>query len=516
MTTEEPYVLAPASQPQVDFLKSDATITLYSGAMGAGKSFAIVLNMVKFAAMPNSTIVCFRRTQPELKAPGGIWQEAATIFRVMFPDCKIRSRELEIFIPSTNSVLKFQSLQYQSDVDKALGAQYSAIFFDEAVTFEPFDQFILPLLGRLRNAKVKYTPQMFWATNPRFGHGIYEWIKDFYLDEHGVPFKEKSNIKRWFVLKDNRPIWFDSKQDADAYCELQPAPGGNKIQPRSFTAIRAHVTDNIPLLKNNPDYIANLQAMPEIRRRIYLDGSWTAREEEAGLYNRSFSKIVPTPNLLAKKRVRSWDLASSPISSASPNPDWTRGTLVSKDDAGLYTVEDVVSLRDRPHVVEQLILHTALSDKEFYRNVVVSYPVDPGQAGIARANEMKRKLAEIGVECRLIRPHKAKRVRFLPVSAIAEAGYLNIVKADWNEELFVEMEEFSGLKSNERDDLIDTLSDSILVLNQGFELPSFDLSVLSSMSSNISSPSASTGFNGTSFSDLNIHNSAGIPTSGLI
>jgi len=172
LSNEEQVVLAPASVPQEQFLSSTSAITLYAGAMGAGKTFAIVLNMVKFAAMQNSTIVCFRRTMGEMKAGGGIWQEAVPIFRKMFPDCKVRSNELEIYIPSTNSFLKFQSLQHQSDVDKALGAQYSAIFFDEAVTF-PFDQFIIPLLGRLRNAKVSYMPQMFWATNPKFDHGIY-------------------------------------------------------------------------------------------------------------------------------------------------------------------------------------------------------------------------------------------------------------------------------------------------------------------------------------------------------
>ena len=169
---EEPFILAPASIPQEQFLSSASTITCYSGAMGAGKTFAIILNMVKFAAMKNSTISYFRRTVPELRAPGGVWQEATGIFRKMFPDVKIRDREMTIFIPSTNSLIKFSSLQHISDVQKALGSQYSVIIFDEAVTFEPFEEFILPLLGRLRNAAVDYEPQMFWATNPKFDHGI--------------------------------------------------------------------------------------------------------------------------------------------------------------------------------------------------------------------------------------------------------------------------------------------------------------------------------------------------------
>lgn len=478
--SEERFILAPASIPQQQFLSSNATVTLYAGTMGAGKSFAIVLNMVKFAAMQNSTIVCYRRTQPEIKAPGGIWQEAVPIFKKMFPDCKVRGRECEIYIPSTNSVVKFQGLQYQSDVDKALGSQFSAIFFDEAVTFSPFDQFILPLLGRLRSGKTAYAPQMFWTTNPRYGHGIYEWIKDFYLDDFGIPLKEKSNIKRWFVLVENKPVWFDTEESALEYCDTLPSHGGVKVRPLTFTAIRAHVTDNEPLTRANPQYIANLQALPEIKRRIYLDGSWTAREEEAGLFLRSMVKVVPYPNMKAKKRCRSWDLASSPVSTQTKDPDWSRGVLVSREDNGVYTVEDIAGARDRPHVIENLIYNTALADKEFYGRVTYSIPLDPGQAGVARGNEIKRKLAELGIECYLIRPSTAKRTRFLPFSAISEAGFVNVVKADWNDTFYDELEAFSGLKRGERDDIVDCCSDAILTLNKQIQLPEFSLPDLSS------------------------------------
>lgn len=480
MSNNEQFTLAPASLPQEQFLESTSTITLYSGSMGAGKSFALILNMVKFAARKNSTIVCFRRTSPELRAPGGIWQEAQTIFRKMFSGCQIKDRDMEIYIPDTNSRVKFTSLQYASDVDKALGAQYSAIFFDEAVTFEPFDQFILPLLGRLRNASVDYTPQMFWATNPRFNHGVYDWIKDFYLDEQGIPLKEKSNVERYFVLRNNAPIWFDTLKEAEDHCSTLPSPGGHKIRPRSFRAIRAHVTDNVPLMTNNPDYIANLQAMTEVRKRIYLDGSWTAREEESGYFKRTFCKIVPFPNVLANRRVRSWDLSSTKPSTASPDPDWTRGTLVSKDKSGIYTVEDIQSLRDRPHEVEMLIYRTAIEDPA---GTIVSIPVDPGQAGIAYASSIKVKLSEMGITCKLVKVNKSKLTRFLPFSAISEAGYVQFVKSEWIEEAFTELENFNGQRNNGHDDICDTLSDAVLVLNQGtYELPSLNLPDLSGSS----------------------------------
>lgn len=477
-------VLAPASIPQEQFLSSTSTITCYSGSAGAGKTFALILNMVKFAAKKNSTIICFRRTSTQIRSPGSIWQEASLIFSQMFPDARIRHRDLEIYIPSTNSVVKFAHLQHLADVNNHLGSQYSAVFFDEAVTFDPFEQFVLPLMGRMRNAKVDYTPQMFWATNPKFGPGIYDWLKDFYLDDEGIPLKEKSNVERYFILKDNKPLWFDNRKDAEALY-------GDQV--RSFRSIRAHVKDNIPLMLANPDYLYNLMALPTIKRRIFLDGSWTAREIESGYFKRDWCKIIPFPNVNAKKRVRAWDMSAVKPSSASPDPDWTRGVLMSKDINSVYTIEDIQSLRDRPHEVEQLIYRTAINEP----NVIQVIAIDPGQAGIAYSNSIKIKLAELGIVCRLVKTNKSKLTRFLPFSAIAEGGFVQFVKGEWLDEALTELENFNGEKNNGHDDIADCVSDAIQVLNQGLTLPDFSMPDLSCTPS------------------FNIGSTSTIPTSGL-
>jgi predicted phage terminase large subunit-like protein len=264
------------------------------------------------------------------------------------------------------------------------------------------------------------------------------------------------------VLQNNLPTWYETREEAEKI-----HGSGDDSGILSFRSIRAHVTDNLPLLKANPDYISKLKGLPEIKQRIFLDGSWTAREEEAGLFRRDWVKTVDKPNMRAKKRVCAWDFASTPVSSASPNPDWTRGVLISKDDLGIYTIEDVFSIRDRPHVVEELVYDTAQENP----GVTFSIPEDPGAAGKAQSKAMQRKLGEKGTVCKILRPTKSKRTRFLPFSAIAEAGYLQVVRADWNEELFNELEEFSGNKPKERDDQVDACSDAVYWLNQGLELP---------------------------------------------
>lgn len=456
-----PYILAPASIPQEQLLASNSTITLYHGSAGGGKTFALILAMVKYAAMKNSTIICFRRTAPQIRSPGSVWQEASQIFRKMFPDCKIRGRDLEIYIPSTNSIVKFAHLQYLTDVYNHLGSQYSVVIFDEAVTFDPFEEFILPLMGRMRNAAVDYNPVMLWATNPKYDHGIYHWIKDYYLDASGIPTEERSNHERYFVLIDNAPVWYNSLEEAEA-------KHGKGI-PRSFRAIRAHVTQNTPLMRANPDYLANLKALPEIKRRIYLDGSWTAREEEAGYFKREWCEILPFAPLESRKMVRTWDTAATPVASATPDPDWTRGTLMSKSKDSYYMIEDIKSIRDRPHVVEQLIYSTAEEDGP---SVTVVIECDPGQAGIAYANVIKTRLAEKGYYCKIVKSNKTKLTRFLPFSALAEAGRVRFVQGEYLEECFKELEGFNGEKRNGHDDIADTCSTAVAALNQGLELPS--------------------------------------------
>lgn len=122
----EKYVLAPASLPQEQYLASTSTITLYAGTMGAGKTFANILNLVKFALRKNTTAVVFRRLSTQIRQNGGVWQEATMVFRQVFgKNVVIRNRDLEIYVPETNSTIKFSHLQHPADIQSHLGAQYS-------------------------------------------------------------------------------------------------------------------------------------------------------------------------------------------------------------------------------------------------------------------------------------------------------------------------------------------------------------------------------------------------------
>jgi predicted phage terminase large subunit-like protein len=460
----EQITIAPASKKQELFLNSDATITLAGGAAGSGKTYTALLIALKFMQNPRATGVIFRRTSKMLTAPGSIWHEAVHLYTSIYPNLRIRSRELELIFPN-GALLKFSHMQHATNALDHKGGQYSLVIFDEATDFE--EEMVVYLLSRMRNAYVDYKPQMFLMTNPDYNSFLRSWLEDYYLDPNtGIPLPEKTGHKRYFFRQGNTMLWYNSLAEAEA------AHGsGNESGISSFTFIGATCRDNPPLLKAQPDYISRLMSLPRVEKERLLDGSWFARQESAGLFKREWVGLVDHANGRARKRIRAWDFAFSKPSEQYPNPDWSRGILISKDANNLYTVEDVVSLRDRVHEVEKLVFDTALHDGQ---DVIISIPLDPAAAAGAYAKDLQRKLAEMGFSVRLTKPVKSKITRFAPFSSIAQAGFVNVVKANWNKDFFDELEVFDG-DPKKKDDQVDCCSDAMLLLNKDTQLPTFSL-----------------------------------------
>lgn len=458
-------VLAPASAKQELFLNSNADITLCGGAAGSGKTYTSLLIALKFMQHPRATGVIFRRTSKMITSPGSIWHEAVNMYTSIYKiGLRIRHRENEIVFPN-GAVLKFSHMQHESNMYDHKGGQYSFVAFDEATDFT--EDMIVYLLSRMRNAYVDYKPQMFLMTNPDYNSFLRLWIEDFYLDKMtGIPQEHLAGIKRYFFRQGNSMIWYASLAEAEAVHGK-----GDESGIASFTFIPATCRDNPPLLKAQPSYISNLMQMPRVEMERLLLGSWFARAESSGLFKRDWVEIVDHPNARAKKRVRAWDLAFSKPSEQYPNPDWTRGVLISKDPTNIYTIEDVVSMRDRVRNVEQLIFQTAIRDGQ---DVMISIPQDPNASAAAYAKDLQRRLAEMGFNCKLQKPVKSKVTRFAPFSSVAQSGWVHVVRGHWNKEFFDELEIFDG-SDKHKDDQVDCVSDCFTLLNKDLILPTFSL-----------------------------------------
>lgn len=456
-------VFSPASSAQEQFLNSECDITFYGGAAGAGKSHCLLGSFLKFCHHPRTRGVIFRRTTKQLTNPGGLFDAAINLYKKVDPKLRVRMRELELIF-SSGATLKFAYLDNPSDKYNFQGAELTFIAFDEIQQLS--EDNVMYLLSRLRSTSVGYKKQVVATGNPEYDSFIRHWV-EFALDERGIPVRKEVYPTRYMIqVEGGRIQWANSRQ------ELEDIYGaGNESGILSFKFIPGTIYDNPPLMKADPTYVSKLKALPRVEMERLLLGSWYARQETAGYWKREWCQMVDHPNGRATQRVRCYDLAFTPESEAAKSPDWTRGVLISKDKSSVYTVEDVVSMRNRVHEVERLIFETAARDGQ---EVMISIPLDPAAAAGAYAKSLQRQLAEMGFNVRLTRPVKSKITRFAPFSSVSQAGFVHIVKADWNKAFFEELEMFNGDRAN-KDDQVDCCSDAMVLLNKDMQLPSFTL-----------------------------------------
>lgn len=213
--------------------------------------------------------------------------------------------------------------------------------------------------------------------------------------------------------------------------------------------------------------------------------NWYAKEEGAGYFRREwlFEPLKqPFPEDQIQSRVRCFDLASTEPTEANPNPDWTVGVLIAKTKSGLYVIEDMVRFRKRAGEVEQLIIDIVEKDVDLYGSDKYKgyLPIDPGSAGKTSKIYYAKLFAERKVPIRFIKvgTKNSKMKRFEPFSASSENELVRIVKGDWNDEFFYELEAFGGNNKNVHDDIVDSVSDGFNVLATKKELPKINAKLL--------------------------------------
>jgi predicted phage terminase large subunit-like protein len=150
-----------------------------------------------------------------------------------------------------------------------------------------------------------------------------------------------------------------------------------------------------------------------------------------------------------------------------PDPDSTAFVLMSKDYHNVYTIEHVHTMQERSHNVEAKLFSLA---ETFGRDVIYTIPCDPNAAAAQYARDLQRRMAEKGFTCKLVKPVKSKLVRFQPFASVTEARFVRVVRGDWNDAYFDQLEIFDGL-GKFHDDMVDATSDAFLTLNTGIELP---------------------------------------------
>jgi len=398
--------------------------------------------MLWYHDIPGFTAIVFRRTSPQITAPGSIWYESQEMFR-QFGGVPNQT-SLEWKFPS-GAVFKFSHLQLNRDVYSHQGAQYTAEYFEEGTHFTR-EQFFYMLSRNRSTCGIK--PYVKMTCNPDADSWLREFI-DWYINPNtGLAIPERSGVIRWFIAREDKIIWADSEEELkEKYFECLP---------KSFTFISASIYDNQKLLEIDKGYLANLEALPKIERERLLHGNWNIKPS-AGLYfQKGYFEIVDAvPS--NRNSVRYWDRAATKKTDTN-DPDFTVGIRIEKDINNIIYITDIVRIQDSPLGVQNIIKNTAIKDGISVR---IGLEEDPGQAGIADVEHLTRFLQ--GFNVKRNRVMKDKVTRASPVSAQAEAGNIKVLRAKWNEDFFKELENFPDGK---HDDIVDALSGAFLMINE--------------------------------------------------
>ena len=222
--TEKILTMDRPNPRQQEFLRCRKKYVAFGGARGGGKSWAVRAKAKLLALRyPGIRLLLVRRTYQELEANhirflrqelAGLAEYRATARQFVFPN---------------GSVLDFGYCAADGDMDRYQGAEYDVIFLDEATQLK--EEWLRQFAACLRGVN-EFPKRLYYTCNP--GGPGHSYIKRLFIDRR---FQEGEN-------------------------------------PDDYVFIPAKVTDNRALLKKQPDYLRQLEALPRRLRDAWLEGKW--------------------------------------------------------------------------------------------------------------------------------------------------------------------------------------------------------------------------------------------------
>lgn len=278
-------VYAPQKGFQTNFLTSIADIVFGGGAAGAGKTSALLLAVARYHQVKNYGSVVFRRSMPEILQEGGLWDESGILYP-MIGGVSNSSRYIWKF-PDYGSKIAFTHLSNENDLKRFQGSQIPVIGFDELTHFTK--KMFIYLISRNRSARCGIDPRIYAVMNPDPDSWVAEFIEWFIDQESGYPIKERAGVLRYFIGEQDNIIQGSTKQeviDKVQYIFEDPLFQGKKPEDfiKSFTFIPGTIDDNQELLRNNPQYLANLKAQDEETQLRLLRGNWKIKSDKMNLF----------------------------------------------------------------------------------------------------------------------------------------------------------------------------------------------------------------------------------------
>lgn len=460
--------LRPQPGFQEKVLGSRADITIIGGAAGAGKSYVELLaasrhvqphrglNGKLYRPPQGFAAVFFRRTTKQIRVPGGLWDDAATIYPLIGGDSN--QTDLEWTWPTGK--IKFAGLEHETSVLDWHGSQIPLLLFDELTTFS--SKMFWYMQSRNRSA-CGIRPYTIASCNPDADSWVAEliawWIdQDPASDTYGLPIKEREGVLRYFTRRGDEIVWGNTVDEVVAQM-----PGLAPEMVNSLTFIPGRLDENKILEKADPTYRAKLMAMSRVERARLLGGNWKVRPISGDVFKRSEATVINVAPTDIVSIVRRWDLAASEPTEKRPSPDWTCGVKMGKRENGRYVILHAEFAQKRSAAVRELILRVAMGDGA---DVKIIVPQDPGQAGVDQVDSYMTLLDGFDVEEE--RETGKKETRAEPFSAQWQANKVDVLRGPWNDELFSQLEGFPDPAIH--DDAVDACSGAHKALHQPLDM----------------------------------------------
>ena len=224
------------------FMQRSENEALYGGAAGGGKSDCAIAEALRQVHIPHYRGLILRKTYPQLSE---MIDRSREIYKPAFPKASYNEQKHCWTFPS-GAKIYFGAMQHTKDRTNYQGKRYDFIDFDELTHFT-WDEYSY-LFSRNRPNGSGTRCYIRAQANPGgIGHG---WVKERFITAAPpmTPIYEDVNI----VFPD----------------------GHTEKRRRSRIFIPSSIFDNKILLKNDPEYITRLAALPENERRALLYGDW--------------------------------------------------------------------------------------------------------------------------------------------------------------------------------------------------------------------------------------------------
>lgn len=326
---------------QAAFLLDNRKELLFGGAVGGGKSDALLMAALQYFDTPGYAALIVRTSRLALALPDGLIPRSHVWLRGT--GAKWNAQDKQWTSPE-GATLTFGYLENETDRYRYASSAYQFIGWEELTEFRREDDYRF-MFSRLRgpaSGPLAAVPLRMRATTNPIGVG-YRWVKTRFVDAGNSP-----------------------------RCAFLPS----------------RLEDNPSL--NAAAYQEALDALPPVIAAKLRNGDWSAVEKGV-VFDRDnfiFEERTRAPAMV--RIVRFWDLAASEPSDSYPDPDWTVGVLMGLDASARPWVLDVRAARVGPDGVERLVQQTAQEDG---REVPVRIFKDPAQAGKSQVNTYARLLA---------------------------------------------------------------------------------------------------------------------------